>query len=762
MTLLKKHTNIRALLHYCLIAVLISPSFLLAQGPEVSPLTPLSSMVAVTSRVSIPDYTKRLVDTYARGQLPEGVEFPLKNTITDTVRTIGFKHNVIASWLDPLTEDTSPTAPRYGANNDFIAFFGDNWNQDWTNGVVGSSPVNSGSSQAGWIWTNYEYISNAYPTLASSPQGQAYTLARFLAKKGILENNVASNSWEQADVDTYIDWDKRQVGGGWFRVQQDPNTQRWTIDRSADNLRYDATSDTLVRITGFTLARATTDDQGNSLPSGVVPGIMGDCSGGVSPWGTIITAEENVQSYYGDLETAWSSSNRFRAGQGFDPGATISLDTTPQSTDGQSYGRHSDPNKRKDRDNYGFLVEIDPGQQPNTYYNSLSNGGNGMGHRKIGAAGRARWENATFATAADSRLIDNQPIVIYGGNDRRSGRIYKFVSRDNYRRGMTRAQVRALLDNGDVYVGHFAGLDHTTGNTLYDANTPGGIIPTEATPGMGQWIRMSIDNNDDIAPNAAGLGQPNTTVGAALRDVNWNSIGGYTNDNTVLATMFTAANKLGIAELNRPEDLEYNALDPSGTPRLYIAFTNHTRPAANNQAGVLDDTTPSRGDSDGTIFALQETNAAQPGNSNTFTYWSVWRGYTPDSEDESAVFAAGDPDNLAIGPNGEVFFGTDGNAGSTGDTRSDAIYYLDLDPSHAEGQPGIVNPSYGKAFRIVAGPGDSEATGPWFTPDAKTLFFNVQHPGEDFVASPSTWPQVRGESNNPQPTTDRKLLFKRN
>lgn len=711
---------------------------------EVSPLLPLSSFVAVSSRKPIPEVTKELVDKYAKGQLREGTQFPLANTISDTVRTIGFRTSVVAKWLDPLTEDEGPNAPRFGANCDFTAYLGEGWNNDWAAGAVGSSPFTAGSSREGWVWVNHEYISNAYPTPNSAPQGQAMTFTRWMSKKGLLSNDISADTWEQADVDTYIAWNKKQLGGSWFRVVQNPLSLEWQVDRQADNKRYDSSSDTLLRVTGYTLANRANDDAGNELPVGVVSGIAGDCSGGLSPWGTILTAEENVQDYYGDLETAWSSSNRFKLGEGCDPGTTITLNPEPASTDFTVFGRTSDPNQRHDRDNYGFLAEMDPGQAADKYYNSAASGGDGLGHRKIGAMGRVRWENCTFAVNSDWKLIPNKPVVIYGANDRRGGRIYKFVSAGNYTPGMTRAQVRALLDSGDLYVAHFAGLDITTGITLFDAANPesGGVTPTVAAPGEGRWIRMNINNNEDIAPNAAALGQPTKTVGQALADTEWNGIGGYPDQNTVLATLFTAANKLGVAELNRPEDVEYNPNDPSGTPRLYVAFTNHTRPSANNQDGVLDETTPSRREGDGAIFSIQEVDAYDPSASKTFIYFEVWNGWTPGA-DESAEFAAGDPDNIAIGRDGEVFFGTDGNPGSTGLTRADAIYYLDLDPAHKEGQPGIVNPSFGKAFRIVASPGNSEATGPWFTPDQKTMFFNVQHPGEDFVNAPSSWPQDR-------------------
>lgn len=742
--------SVCALLCTCLIMPAVS-----GEEQDVYSLSPLSSLVSVVSqREPIPQRVKRFVDQYSRGTLDPSITFPLPNKINDSVRSLDqMTVTVVAKWLDQLTADDSVYGPRFGSNADFTAFFGDGWDADWTDGTVGSSPQFTGASNKGWIWVNHEYISNNYATPTSAPTGQNRTLADFLAKRKILENDINSDTWEQTWVDTFIVWSKKQHGGSWFRIEKNTAGQ-WFIVHDENAKRYDATSDTLTAVVGFDLSRNSWDDAGNPLPTNVAPGITGDCSGGMTPWGTIFTAEENVQFYYGDLETAWTSRNRFISGAGFDPGAVINYGVESASSDFTAFGRHSDPNQRKDRDNYGFLVEIDPGQEPSNYYVSVKDGGDGTGHRKVGSMGRVRWENATFYVGSDWNLVPNQPVVIYGANDRRSGRIYKWVSKENYVPGMTKAQVRALVDEGDLYVAHLAGLDHTTGITLYDANTPGGIIPTEEAPGQGQWIRMALDNQTDIAPNAPALG-PGTTVGQALADVNWNSIGGYATQNQVLATLFTAANKLGVAETNRPEDVEYNPNDPSGTPRIYVAFTNHTRSAANNQDGVLDDTTPSRQDRLGTIFALQEANPANAGASLSFSYFRVWTGSTPEDHRDPGLFNAATPDNLLIDQDGGVYFGTDGNAGSTGDTRADAIYYLDLDPAHKEGAEGVVNPTFGLPFRLVAGPGDSEATGPWFTPDQRTLFFNVQHPGEDLVRTPSTWPQ-----NREAPKNKRTVLFK--
>ncbi len=49
----------------------------------------------------------------------------------------------------------------------------------------------------------------------------------------------------------------------------------------------------------------------------------------------------------------------------------------------------------------------------------------------------------------------------------------------------------------------------------------------------------------------------------------------------------------------------------------------------------------------------------------------------------------------------------------------------------------------GKVIRVASAPKDAELTGPWFSPDGKTLFLSVQHPGEqtrDKNNPTSKWP----------------------
>jgi secreted PhoX family phosphatase len=744
----------RNILASAIAGLLVAPA--VCAVPGVGSDAPLSGMVAVRltdqNYKSIPALMRARVDQFARGGTVEN--FPLANATDDQAHGVaGTAHNVVIKWLDPLTEDENIDAPYYGANNDYVAYFGDGWDSDWQNGIVGSAPQFNGSGSAGWIWTNHEYIAGHGPGTSSAPKGQHLTHARWLKSAGVLSNDVESRAWSEADVDTYIAWWKKQIGGTWMRVYQQDSGE-WTVDRSAPNKRYDATDATLSAITGYQTLTADHDDSGNPLPTGVVVGIAGDCSGAQTPFGTVITAEENVQDYYGDLEDTWSSNQLFEPGNGFDPGAEVSPDVTPG--EGADFGATSDPDQRHNRDNYGFPVEIDPGKPADLYYISAKHRlGDGNGHRKIGAMGRARWENAAFHVGRDWGLIDGKPVVMFAANDRRSGRIYKLVSSAPYKEGMKRDEVRSLLDSGKLYVAHFAGLDTRTGFTLYDADDtdcnpdPQGreaeiagkcTLATEENPGHGEWIWMSVDNNAQIAPNAAALGEPAKTVGQALRDVSWNGIGGFLTDNDVWSALFTAGMKLGVMELNRPEDVEWNANYFRG-PVLHVAFTKSGRQVALQQNGVKydpavqEDRAPRRIDGVGSIFSLREQYPDSPGASLRFEYWMNWLGTRGTGPHDAA-----NPDNLAIDSRGGLWFGTDGNFGTNG--TADAVYYLDQDPAHRAGRPGVVTPTFGLPFRLASGPGNSEATGPAFSSDEKTFFFNVQHPGEEDDPV-STWPRER-------------------
>ena len=346
---------------------------------------------------TIPELVKELVQMENDGVDVPG--FPLEyipaSGELSTIPQLEWK--LVAAFLDSLTDAAPPMGPVWGANNDYIAYLGDGWQDEGT-------PYFAGSGEAGWMWTNFEYISNDRASEGAAPTGIGLQMVTWLADNGVPEFqfDVSDDAeWTPERVDAYILWHKRMLGGALFRVSR--GDEGWSIDTSADNLRFDATSDTLFRITGPIDIGVAQDDAGADLPANVVPGTSSNCSGGISPWGTIFSAEENTQFAYGDLEACWSSSNVFIPGGPCDPGSDIVWDTTPNPD--SDFTRGTATNTRPDY--YSYLVEIDPESPPDLAYDPSS----GNGHQKLGAIGRANWENATFHVGADRRLVPDVSAV---------------------------------------------------------------------------------------------------------------------------------------------------------------------------------------------------------------------------------------------------------------------------------------------------------------------------------------------------------------
>ena len=114
------------------------------------------------------------------------------------------------------------------------------------------------------------------------------------------------------------------------------------------------------------------------------------------------------------------------------------------------------------------------------------------------------------------------------------------------------------------------------------------------------------------------------------------------------------------------------------------------------------------------------------------------------------IFAAGgrqsgfsSPDNLAFDSNGNLWVVTDistssHNKGVYKSFMNNGVFVIPTS-----------GPSMGVAMQFASAPRDSEMTGPYFTPDERTLFMSVQHPGEmttDLSKPTSTWPHRPGDT----------------
>ncbi|MFV0458073.1 MAG: PhoX family protein [Actinomycetales bacterium] len=166
-------------------------------------------------------------------------------------------------------------------------------------------------------------------------------------------------------------------------------------------------------------------------PTGrTVRGTMNNCSGGTTPWGTVLSGEENIHQYF---YAAGTSEREQRYGLGaLDSRNWRAYDSRWDATD---LGYVNEPNR------FGYVIEVDP----------MNPGSTPVKHT---AMGRIKHEGANVIVAKDGR------VVAYMGDDERFEYVYKFVSHGTYDPTGTKAARRSnltLLSSGDLYVARFTG-----------------------------------------------------------------------------------------------------------------------------------------------------------------------------------------------------------------------------------------------------------------------------------------------------------------
>jgi secreted PhoX family phosphatase len=256
--------------------------------------------------------------------------------------------------------------------------------------------------------------------------------------------------------------------------------------------------------------------------------------------------------------------------------------------------------------------------------------------------------------------------VVYSGEDARFEYIYKFVSRDKIQPGGAKANAE-LLDHGTLYVARF------------DAD------------GRGRWL-----------PMRAGQGP----------------LIGFADQGEVVIKARQASDLLGGTKMDRPEWL---AIDKASR-WVYCTLTNNTsrgqagnpgvdaaNPRANNTMGSIirwkDD-----GDFDGEAFEWNHlVLAGDPANERAEAKGNI----------KGDLFSC--PDGITFDPLGGLWVQTDMgptvmNKGEMARVGNNAMLACDL--------------ATGEFRRFLVGPVNCEITGAAFTPDSRTVFINIQHPGE--------------------------------
>jgi secreted PhoX family phosphatase len=192
----------------------------------------------------------------------------------------------------------------------------------------------------------------------------------------------------------------------------------------------------------------------------------------------------------------------------------------------------------------------------------------------------------------------------------------------------------------------------------------------------------------------------------------------FTDQTEVLVRAREAAKLLGATALNRPEDIE---IDPI-TGNIFVSLTNNK----------------SKNDWHGSILKIEENNGAY----DALTF-------------KASIYMAGGEENGFSCPD-NLAFDLAGNLWMTTDMSGSAMNKEEKPYMPFKNNSLFVIPRYGKdagkVIRVVTAPIDAELTGPWFSPDGKTLFLSVQHPGEqstDLNNLTSKWPF--DDDNIPKP-----------
>ncbi len=185
---------------------------------------------------------------------------------------------------------------------------------------------------------------------------------------------------------------------------------------------------------GIDLLKTSEDETGT-----MVLGTLNNCAGGYTPWGTVLTGEENFQQYFANLAQLPEDDPIRLAHERY--GLT---EEASERRWEEFYPRFDVTQEPNEPFRFGWIVEFDP-YDPNST------------PKKRTALGRNKNEGATSAVAPGGQ------VAFYNGDDERFDYAYKFVTAGAFNPDDRAANVD-LMDEGTLYVGLFN--DDGTGEWL--------------------------------------------------------------------------------------------------------------------------------------------------------------------------------------------------------------------------------------------------------------------------------------------------------
>ncbi len=291
-----------------------------------------------------------------------------------------------APSFDPLMQTAAAQRRQFGYNNDFLGYF--------------PIPGAADPSAHGVLCVNHEYTNEELMFPGIGKQDRKFDKMT----QALADIEMAAHGGSVVEV--------RKEGGKW-RV----------ISNSKLARRIDATTpmDVTGPAAGHPRMLTAADPTGRR-----VLGMINNCAGGVTPWGTWLTCEENINFYFfGKLADDHSEARNYKR-YGI-PGNILNW--------GEYYDRFDVTKEPREANRFGWVVEIDPFDPAST-------------PKKRTALGRFKHEGAAGIVNKDGRY------VIYMGDDQRFDYVYRFVTRDKVDTANAAAN-RDILDNGTLAVARY-------------------------------------------------------------------------------------------------------------------------------------------------------------------------------------------------------------------------------------------------------------------------------------------------------------------
>jgi secreted PhoX family phosphatase len=402
-------------------------------------------------------------------------------------------------------------------------------------------------------------------------------------------------------------------------------------------------------------------------PTGhLVLGTFNNCASGRTPWGTYLTCEENFHGVFGTNQPDYEPTPD-HSRYGLSASGHVGIGPDGKPLSVYRWWEHDE--------------RFDLAKHPNEPYRfgyivEIDPRRPRSQPKKHTALGRFKHENAAVTLSRDGR------VVVYMGDDEKNEYLYKYVSSERYDPRNPSTNQR-LLSEGSLYVARF-NADQT-----------------------GSWIELVHNRNGLTAEN------------------------GFESQAEICVRTRQAADRAGGTMMDRPE---WVAVHPQ-TGDVFVTLTNNdrrgTEPASVNAA-------------DGNTVAAAArppVDAANRRRSNIFGHILKWREADGDAAAVSfsweVFLLAGDPiKDPAVSIQGDSFGSPDGlwfdPRGILWIQTDASMKAMSEEPYQNLGNNMMLaaDPATREVRRFLVGPKGCEVTGVAMTPDCKTMFVNIQHPGE--------------------------------